>query len=831
MNQLFINNPSINQLPISKLLPNIKEALSNNNQLIVQAAPGAGKTTIVPLSLLDEPWLESKKIIMLEPRRLAARAAALRMASLLDEEVGKSVGYIVHAEKVTSKETKIIVVTEAILTKMLLNDAELSEVALIIFDEFHERNLDADLGLALALESQMLLREDLKILVMSATLNAQKLKTLLCDAEIVISEGKQYPLEIKHTPKELNIKELPQEILNIVKNREQTNFGLLVFLAGQREIAEVHKTLKEYAQRDNITILELYGTMSKEQQAQTLGSQASKKIILSTNIAESSLTLNGINIVIDSGLQKSAIFNYKSGMNSLQTLFISQESATQRAGRAARECEGICYRLWSKNRVLVQEQTPEILQSDLTQFVLNCALWGITNYEELLELSLLDYPTQKSFEHIQKLLQELNALDENFKITSHAKKMSQLSAHPRLAHMMLESQKLHLTKEASIVAALLSEGDIFKPNSGVDLLDRYEAFVQNPQNYFFVKRSADIFYKKIKTSKTAPIDESIAILVALAYPERVAKIRTRNSSNYLLASAKGATLHQNDSLFNSEYLVIAHIQESKTDAKIFSALSISQESIEKYFTHLIYKKVEVTFNEVNKKVEAKEFTRLGAITISQKSSNTIPSTKAKEALLNYIYRSGISVLNFSKECKKFLERVNFYNYHSETQLANFSEEFLLNNLEEWLGSYLEGITTLKALESLDFKMILESRLTYSELQLLNSSLPQKLQVPSGSNIVIDYSDVEVAKLSVRLQEIFTLHETPKVLNNTLPLTIELLSPANRAMQITKDLKSFWQNTYADVRKDLRGKYKKHYWPEDPFEAVATNKTKKNMDKR
>jgi len=574
--------------------------------------------------------------------------------------------------------------------------------------------------------------------------------------------------------------------------------------------------------------------MNKEQQRETLDAKASKKIILSTNIAESSLTLHGINIVIDSGLQKSAIFNYNSGMNSLQTLFISQESATQRAGRAARESEGICYRLWSKNRVLIQEQPPEILQSDLTQFILSCALWGISSYTELLELSLLDYPSQKSFEHIQKLLQELNALDKNYKITLHGKKMSQLSAHPRLAHMMLQSQKFHLSKEASIVAALLSESDISPSHYGVDLLERYEAFKENPDRYFYVKRSADIFYKKIKSthnSLSLQQNESIALLVALAYPERIAKIRTNNSSNYLLASSKGATLHQSDPLFNSEYLVIAHLQESKTDAKIFSALSISKETLQKHFKHLIYKEVEVTFNDVNKKVEAKEFSRLGAIKLSQKASNRIDLQEAKKALLDYVYKSGLNVLNLSKESEKFIQRVNFYNYHSHEKLADFSEEFLLNNLELWLGDYVEGITTLKNLQALNFTMILKSRLNFSEQKLLDSALPQKLQVPSGSSIAIDYSDVKAAKLSVRLQEIFTLHETPKVFNNTLPLTIELLSPAHRPMQITKDLHSFWKNTYADVRKELRGKYKKHYWPEDPFEAVATNKTKKNMDKK
>jgi len=809
-------------LPIYKLLPDVKRALRENNQLILQAAPGAGKTTLVPISLLNEPWLEGKKIIMLEPRRLAARAAATRMASLLNEKVGERIGYIVHAEKVVSKDTKILVVTEAILTKMLLDDAELSDVALVIFDEFHERNLDADLSLALSLESQMLLREDLKLLVMSATLNAEKIKTLLSSAEVLISEGKQFPLKIKYSSSD--VQNIPLEILKIVKNVKAESFGILVFLAGEKEIKQTHQYLQEYATNNNISILELFGSMSKEQQTQTLNSQASKKIILSTNIAESSLTLNGINIVIDSGLQKSAIFNYNSGMNSLKTHFISAESATQRSGRAARECEGTCYRLWSKNRSLMQEQTPEILQSDLTQFVLSCALWGISSYGELLELSLLDYPSQKSFEHLQTLLQELNALNENCKITPHGKKMAQLSAHPRLAHMMLASQELHLTHEASIVAALLSETGL--SHCGSDLLEQYERFQANPHNYFFIKRTADIFYKKIRTSQKANIDESIAILVALAYPERIAKIREKNSTNYLLASSKGAKLRENDTLFNSEYLVIAHLQDAKVNAQIFTALAISKESIEKYFIHLIQKRVKVTFNKESGKVEAREYRYLGAIRLSQKALEKVPSDAVRKALLHYIKTSGLKVLKLSKESQKFLERVNFYNYHSQEKLENFSEDVLLENLELWLEDYLEGIKSLKDLQALNFKMILQARLSYEQMQDLNTALPQKLQVPSGSKIAIDYSDFKAPKISVRLQEIFTLYETPKVLHNTIPLTIELLSPAHRPMQITKDLHSFWQNTYADVRKDLRGKYKKHYWPEDPFKAVATNKTKK-----
>ncbi|WP_345973623.1 ATP-dependent helicase HrpB [Sulfurimonas diazotrophicus] len=818
------------ELPIQAVLPEIGQALSGNHQLILQAPPGAGKTTVVPLELLKAAWLEGKKIVMLEPRRLAARNAALRMAELLGEAVGQRVGYRIRQETKVSAATRIEVVTEGILTRMLQRDPSLEEVGVLLFDEFHERSIHADLGLSLALQSQSLLRDDLKLVVMSATLNAEALKGVLPDAAVVTSEGRCYPvayryLDIRRKPPEAkSIASLIAETILSALTEEQGS--MLVFLPGVKEINAVERALQGSTSSD-IVIAPLYGDLSKaaQQHAIAPAAEGKRKIVLATNIAETSLTIDGVRIVVDSGLERFVEYDAASGMNRMRTRMITQDSAVQRAGRAGRTQEGVCYRLWHENKPLVPHARPEILQSDLAPLMLELANWGAG----VDELTWVDRPPVHAVEEASMILISLNMVDVSGRITPHGEAALALGLHPRLAHMLLRAKAEGLGYEAVLLATLLQERTGFSGTDlaeGVRWLDRA---LQTGESGHLLRHAVNLLKKRTGCERGSRVQTGAAgVLAALAYPDRIAKRRMRGSERFLLANGKGAVLGDATMFLHDDYLAVAEAGGQGETLRIFHAAALSQSELEAWFGDAIVTEEQVAWNDDSGRVEALRLLRLGALTLEQsRIENPSPALVAK-GVLEGIRRSGLSVLPWEKKSLSLRERVNFVNRHLPGTFELMDDDTLPKTLEHWLLPYLDGVRDLKGLQKLDMHSILSALLGWDALQKLDALAPETVTVPSGSTIRIDYADPEQPVLAVRLQEVFGWERTPAVLAGKMPLMLHLLSPAQRPVQVTKDLASFWREGYAEVRKELRGRYKKHYWPEDPYEAVATAKTKKGM---
>jgi len=833
-----------NNLPIYEVLEELKSSLEIKNTLILQAPPGAGKSTRVPLALLDASWLGEKIIIMLEPRRVAARMVATQMAKLLGEVVGQRVGYQVKMDAKHSKETKILVVTEAVLVRMLQSDQSLERVGLIIFDEFHERSIHSDLSLALSLEVQALLRDDLKLLIMSATLNAEKITEHLGDVVTITSEGKSFDVEKVYldikTPQPTSKTINSLLVKTVLKSLQEDVGDILVFLSGTKEIQRLQSSLLDSLKESNILILPLYSALSKIEQDRAIFPTSKRKIILSTNIAQTSLTIEGVRVVVDTGLEKLSEYNYASGMNHLNTAFISKDSATQRAGRAGRLSDGKCYRLWHKHRVQLESTQAEILRSDLSSLLLDLALWGVESFDEM---TWLDTPKEEIIKSTKELLQELEMLDEHFKITAFGRDAITLGLHPRFAYMILKANEMGYAYEASLLSAQLSEKDIFKNGSrDSDILSPFMHLLEKDFDAHYINifrakevlKEANSFYKKLQSikkveSKQKNFDKDmLAVLLLLAYPDRLAMRRAKNENRYKLSNAKGAILNFEDSLFNEEYLVVASLNANAKDSFINLALSISLELVEMYFSSLIVKKESVKYNAESKKFDIREKRYFLALELDSKPLQLSAKHSMKELLLGLVKEEGLLLLEWSKKAQSLKERVNFVNAHCDAKLVSFSDENLLASVDLWLEPYLSNVKSVKALENLDIYSMLLSLLPWDSQQSLEKLAPQTLKVPSGSNIFIDYSDITKPALHVKIQEMFGLEETPKILNATIALQIQLLSPAMRPIQITYDLSSFWKNSYSEVRKELRGKYKRHYWPENPYEAIATKKTKKHM---
>lgn len=832
--------------PINEVIPKIKELLHNNSQLIIEAPAGAGKSTIVPISLLDEAWLENKKIIVLEPRRVATRAVATQMAKLLGQKVGQDVGYQIKMDSCFSEKTKILVVTEGVLVRKLQSDQALEDVACVIFDEFHERSIHTDLSLALSLQSQEMLREDLKIILMSATLNSEKLSNVLDEVKVVKSQGRMFDVEeiyLSDDKRHPNKDDINKYLLDTTLKAYTENQGdILIFLAGQKEINTL-KALLENSIKDDILILPLHSNLNKNEQDLAINKNQKRKIILSTNLAQTSLTIEGITVVIDSGLEKQSRYDYTNGMDHLELSFISQDSAIQRQGRAGRLSEGKCYKLWHKKRLLEKEIKPEILRVDLSSFLLDVSLWGCESLEELV---LLDIPKKQVIEESKKLLQKLEMLDEDSVITTLGKEAISLGLHPRLAFMLLKANTLGFAKEASLIASLLVEKDIFSRDyNSSDFIDRFEVVYENRLSSSYINtnrakqviKQSEFYLKRLeklqKINKQSSFDKSkVAILLLFAYPDRLAKKRVSDDSVYALSNKKAAFLNSSDSLFKSEYLVVASLNAKQTNSYISQACKIEEKDIKKYFASHIKTKV---LSSNSGEFQIREKTYFEDLLIFEQNAKNISKDEYVEALLDYMKNRGIEkIFEFDKKTKNLLSRLEFINtakkngLKCDLEIDSFSNEFLTSTVNIWLKPYLENIKKFDDLKKLDLYSILSSMISWNELCLLDELLPTHLSVPSGSKIFIDYSDDKNPILEVRIQEVFGMMETPRVLNNQISLTIHLLSPARRPIQITKDLKSFWQNSYEEVRKELRGKYKKHYWPENPYEAIATNKTKKNM---
>ncbi|MEO6901824.1 MAG: ATP-dependent helicase HrpB [Bacteroidia bacterium] len=828
--------------PIQQLIPEIKKVLAQQTLLIIQAPPGAGKSTILPLQLLNEKWLEGKKIILLEPRRLAARAVATRMASLLNEAVGETVGYRIRFENRVSAKTRIEVITEGMLTRMLQNDNALEQVGLVIFDEFHERSLHADLALALCHQTQQILRNDLRMVIMSATLDSAKLAELLNNAPVLTSEGRQYPIHINYIHIDEKI-QLPINTARIIRKVITEQLGdILVFLPGAGEIERTRKLLEE-TQLD-IIIQPLYGDLSlqKQQEAILPDPQGKRKVVLASSIAETSLTIEGVKIVIDSGYSRISRFDSRTGLTKLETVKVTKDAADQRAGRAGRISAGTCYRLWTEgaHHHLNANRKPEILEADLSSLMLELSQWGIQQMEELLWLTP---PPIGAVVQAKELLITLGAIKNN-KITERGKRMLQLPTHPRLAHLLIESvdfQKNDLKEQfialACDVAAVLEERDPLSKEAGNDLSLRVESIRRyrsgervnaDIRTLDKIERLAAIWRKnfKIPVDNSPPSSFNIGKLIAAAYPERIARRVDKNGLRYRLANGRIAKLQETDVLAQEEWLAIAHLDAGSNEGKIFMANAFNPADL----FDIAEEKEIVVWDKQKQMIVGAIEKRVGNIIIESKPFHKFDEEKTIAIICNFIREEGLSVLNWGEEQEDWQARVlSLKNWRSSESWLDVSNENLLNTLEEWLSPYLIGITKLTALQKLNLNQIVQGILPWDLNQKLNVLAPPRLEVPTGSMIKLKYfSDGSKIEMAVRLQEVFGLFETPTVNEGKNKVLMHLLSPGYKPIQITQDLKNFWNKTYFEVRKDLLARYPKHHWPDNPLIAEPMRGPKKRI---
>ncbi len=807
-------------LPVVDILDDVKQQLLTKNSLIVGAPPGAGKSTLLPLALLNEHWLEDKKIILLEPRRLAAISIANRMAELLDEKVGEQIGYRIRFDTRVSNKTKIEVVTEGILTKMLQSDNSLEDVALVIFDEFHERSIHADIAMALCRESQQILRPDLKMLVMSATLNIPKLSHLL-NAEVIESKGRQYPVDIIYKG-ELEFSLLPEMVSQTVIEAADKHEGdILVFLPGQGEIKKCEQLLK-YKLKDT-RVHCLYGILDKGKQMVAImpNKNGLRKVVLATSIAETSLTIEGVTVVVDSGFGRTQKFDPNSGLSRLETIKISIDSADQRAGRAGRLSAGTCYRLWSKaDQSRMQEhRTPSILQADLAPLSLEIANWNVKNINDLMWLDELPIG---NLVQANELLLQLDAINESG-ITPHGKNIHKIPAHPRIANMLLKAKEEDMLIQACDLAAVLEERDPLPRDSGIDINLRIEALrsfrtkegkkgrlgqinkvSQSYLNHFNVKEDNGL------------VNEfDTGYLVSQAYPERIAHSRPGNNAQFQLANGRYATAGHKDDLAHETWLAVANMDARGGLGKIFMASPLNPKDL----ARMVKERDVVEWDFKNGKLKASTDLAIGNIILRSTPLTHIDYNKKVKAICQAIKKHGTSLLTFTDEVIQLQNRVHCLSvWNNSDEWPNFKTEFLLETCENWLPPYLNNVKSEDDLETLNLSEILTNSLSHELQKKLSKLAPKYIQLPNGKQAKLTYqANTEPPILAQRIQQLFGVIKTPKVNNNTVNVLIHLLSPGYKPAQITSDLENFWKNSYFDVRKDLRGRYPKHNWPEDPLE--------------
>ncbi|WP_207285490.1 ATP-dependent helicase HrpB [Pseudomonas sp. FW300-N2A2] len=832
-------------LPIDEVLPALREALATRHEAVLEAPPGAGKTTRVPLALLNEPWLAGQTILMLEPRRLAARAAAERLASELGEKVGETVGYRIRLDSKVGPRTRIEVVTEGILTRRLQDDPALEGVGLLIFDEFHERSLDADLALALSLNGRELFRDDqpLKILLMSATLEGERLAGLLDDAPILRSEGRMYPVAMRwgrpFQPGEFIEPRLVQTILEALNDETGS---LLVFLPGQAEIRRVHQQLADaLGENTQVLLCPLHGELDLAAQRAAIdpAPAGKRKVVLATNIAETSLTIDGVRVVIDAGLARVPRFDPGSGMTRLDTQRISRASATQRAGRAGRLEPGVCYRLWSQDQheQLAAYASAEILSADLAGLALQLGRWGVTPTQ----LVWLDVPPAAAYAQAQDLLDRLGALDGEA-LTRHGQAMAELPAHPRIAHLLLRGQALGLADMACDVAALLGERDILR-GAGADLHSRLvllsgeERAARGAQGGVQRARQLARQYRGYLRGKASePVSDPehprwLGALLALAYPDRVAQQRRAGGAEYRLANGRAALFAEADSLMKQPWLVIADLgsRQGQREERIYLAADFDPALFDSVLAEQVRVVDQLDWDEREGVLRAERQRKVGELILSREPLTGLDETARSQALVNLVRRKGLELLPWTPELRQWQARVALLRQldiagKGESEWPDVSDAALLKSLEHWLMPYLGKVSRLSHFANLDLSSIVHNLLPWPLPQRLDELAPHHLSVPSGSSIRLDYSE-QPPILAVRLQELFGLAETPRIAGGRQVVKLHLLSPARRPVQVTQDLANFWRSTYAEVKKDLKGRYPKHYWPDDPLVAEATARIK------
>ena len=816
------------KLPIDEVLNELIKAMREKNHAVLQAPPGAGKTTRVPIALLASDLFE-KKIIMLQPRRLAVRSAAKRLAQHYGDQLGQTVGYRMRGESKVSKETRIEVVTEGVLIKMIQNDPELNNVSCIIFDEFHERSLSADLGLTFCLEIRSELREDLGILVMSATLDAAPVAKLMGDAPVITSSGKSYDVCPYYLSKPWKFnKTFKNDFIQaisglIIKAFEENEGSILAFLPGAREIKQVQTFLKAKLAND-LDIYPLYGAMSFDEQQKAILPSCRRKLILATSIAETSLTIKDIRIVIDSGLTRRSRFDPSSGMSRLITERVTKAEAIQRMGRAGRTNTGVCYKLWTKGEEggLKPFPEPEILISDLSPLAMELAAWGVSSPKNL---PFLTQPKSSDFQTAQELLKDLGALNDNGKITALGQRISREPTHPRLARILISGGQ-----DANLVVALIESKDILGPNSPTDFKLRIDAMknsisFENDNPYAINKKaSSNVLKLSKRLHPKGQLELSNAQMVALAYPDRIGLSRNQNCGQFLLSGGKGAFINASDPLASAKMIVALNLDGDKREAKLRIGIEILETEFMELFHDQIKFKQICEWSKRELKVITSEEKTFQSLVLSRKKWTSCNPELIAEALLKGINDIGLDILPWTSNTKNFLARANKLNQTSDF-LPNCSLEFLSKKTHEWLLPHLVGFRSKGDLEKLNMIDIIKNLFSWKQIEYLNKNAPEFILAPTGTKMIINYSE-EQPKIRIRLQELFGLITHPTIGENNEPLLVELLSPAMRIVQTTSDLPKFWLTSYSDVRRDMRGRYPRHPWPEDPMNAEPTRRIKK-----
>ncbi|MCX5513480.1 ATP-dependent helicase HrpB [Kaistia algarum] len=811
-------------LPVDDVLPDLLSALAERPNAVLVAPPGAGKTTRVPLALLDAPWRGDGRVLMLEPRRLAARAAARRMAETLGEAVGERVGYRVRMESRVSARTRIEIVTEGIFARMILDDPGLAGVAAVVFDEYHERSLDGDLGLALALDAQAGLREDLRILVMSATIDGARVARLLVEAPVIESLGRMFPVETRHLSRD-PAQRIEDAVAEAVRRALSESSGsLLVFLPGQAEIRRVAERL-EGRLPANVELAPLYGALDFAAQDRAIRSagEGKRKVVLATSIAETSLTIEGVRVVIDSGLARAPRYEPATGLTRLETRRVSRASADQRRGRAGRTEPGVCYRLWDEGQTnaLAPFDRPEILEADLAPLVLDLANWGVADPAAL---AFLDSPPRPAWDEAVALLGRLGALDADRRLTNEGRALARLGLPPRLGHMLRQAAALGLGGLGGALAAVLEEPGL--GGNDTDLRERLRRlFVGTDRRSRDALTLAARFARNVGADPASGRDriEEAGLLIAFAFPERIAMARGAPGA-FVLANGRGGVLDAADALAREAFLAVAELQGVAERARILTAAPLDRTEIEANFAADIVEEDRVGFDTETGSVRGHRVRRLGRLLLTEKPISKLPEAQVTAALIAEIRRVGLGSFDLGSAAS-FRQRLAFLRARLGEEWPDVSDDALAASLEHWLGDALAGKRRLDAIDGGLLREALMSLVPWDKRAALDRLAPSHFEAPTGSRLPIDYSDPDGPVLNIRVQELFGLDRHPSVGDGRVPLIVALLSPAHRPIQITRDLPSFWRGSWRDVRSDMRGRYPRHVWPEDPLAAAPTSRAK------